>query len=150
MVFSKLPIDTNTQKHFTKNVTIEISYNKLDLVMEQHVDFESLRANGYDVKKLFQDQGWLGYFDILNGPVYTELVKDFRKRCDIITQEDADREYENKSTIAELLRIPNKGIFRTFTPSSGRTSDYVERITQRCYLKEDAEPTNKVSDLKPT
>ncbi|MCI77847.1 hypothetical protein A2U01_0099117, partial [Trifolium medium] len=27
--------------------------------MEQPMDFESLHANGYDVKKLFQDQGWL-------------------------------------------------------------------------------------------
>ncbi|MCI65950.1 hypothetical protein A2U01_0087208, partial [Trifolium medium] len=45
--------------------------------------------------KLFQDQGWLGYFDILNGPVYIQLVKDFWKRCDIITQEEADKEYNN-------------------------------------------------------
>ncbi|MCI23153.1 hypothetical protein A2U01_0044331, partial [Trifolium medium] len=181
-------IDTNTQKHFSKKVTIEIPYEKLDLVLEQLVDFESLQANGFDVKKLFQDQGWLGYFDILNGPVYTQLVKDFWKRCDIITQEEADKEYalkvaenpeKNKgksrtelglrefieteirssctgyevtitqSTIAELLRITNKGIFKTFTPSSGRKSDYVERIAQRCYIKEDDEPTNKVSDLKP-
>ncbi|MCI53275.1 hypothetical protein A2U01_0074521, partial [Trifolium medium] len=54
------------------------------------------RANGFDVKKLFQDQGWLGYFEILNGPVYTQLVKDFLKRCDIITQKEADKEYNNK------------------------------------------------------
>ncbi|MCI17884.1 hypothetical protein A2U01_0039035, partial [Trifolium medium] len=156
VVFSKLPINTNTQKHFANNVTIEIPYEKLDLVLEQPVDFESLRANGFDVKKLFQDQGWLGYFDILNGPVY-----------DIFTQEDADKEYNNKvaenpdknrgksraelglreftetvirsgctgyevvitqTTIAELLRIPNKGIFKTFTPSSGRKSELVPRI----------------------
>ncbi|MCI34271.1 hypothetical protein A2U01_0055489, partial [Trifolium medium] len=96
VVFSKLPIDTNTQKHFSKNVTIEIPYEKLDLVLEQPVNFEGLRANGFDVKKLFQDQGWLGYFDILNGSVYTQLVKDFWKRCDIITQEEADKEYNNK------------------------------------------------------
>ncbi|MCI95141.1 hypothetical protein A2U01_0116439, partial [Trifolium medium] len=44
VVLSKLPIDTNTQKHFSKNVTIEIPYEKLDLVLEQPVDFESLRA----------------------------------------------------------------------------------------------------------
>ncbi|MCI05493.1 hypothetical protein A2U01_0026546 [Trifolium medium] len=110
VVFSKLPIDTNTQKHFSKNVTIEIPYKKLDLVLEQPVDFESLRANCFDVKKLFQDQGWLGYFDILNGPVYTQLVKDFWKRCDVITQEEADREYNNK--VAEDPKN-NKGKSRT-------------------------------------
>ncbi|MCI20899.1 hypothetical protein A2U01_0042062, partial [Trifolium medium] len=96
VVFSELPIITNTQKHFAKNVTIEIPDEKLDLVMEQPVDFESLRANGFDVKKLFQDQGWLGYFDILNEPVFTQLFKDFWKRCDIITQEEADKEYNRK------------------------------------------------------
>ncbi|MCI65890.1 hypothetical protein A2U01_0087148, partial [Trifolium medium] len=56
VVFSELPINTNTHKHFAKNVTIEIPDEKLDLVLEQPVDFESLLANGFDVKKLFQDQ----------------------------------------------------------------------------------------------
>ncbi|MCI35729.1 hypothetical protein A2U01_0056950, partial [Trifolium medium] len=131
---------------------------------------------------------WLGYFDILNGPVYTRLVKDFWKRCDIINQEEADKEYRRKvaedpqnnkgktreelglrkfteteirsgcvgyevtitqSTIAELLRIPNKGIFETFTPTTGRKSNLVKRIAERCYIKGDAEPSNKVSDMKP-
>ncbi|MCI76184.1 hypothetical protein A2U01_0097453, partial [Trifolium medium] len=57
VMFTELPIDTNTGKHFAKNVTIEIPDDKLDLVLEQPMDFESLRANGFDVKKLFQDQG---------------------------------------------------------------------------------------------
>ncbi|MCI34743.1 hypothetical protein A2U01_0055964, partial [Trifolium medium] len=97
VVFSKLPIDTKSQKdYYTKNITIEVSYEKLDLVLEQPVDFESLRANGFDLKKLFEDQGWMNYFDMLNGPVYPVLVKDFWPRCDIFTQEDADREYEFK------------------------------------------------------
>ncbi|MCI44168.1 hypothetical protein A2U01_0065407, partial [Trifolium medium] len=46
-VFKNIPINTTSQKDcFTKNVTIEVPYEKLDLVMEQPVDFESLRANG--------------------------------------------------------------------------------------------------------
>ncbi|MCI90000.1 hypothetical protein A2U01_0111289, partial [Trifolium medium] len=45
IVFTKLPIDTKSQKDcFTKNITISVPYEKLDLVMEQPVDFESLRA----------------------------------------------------------------------------------------------------------
>ncbi|MCI62484.1 hypothetical protein A2U01_0083741, partial [Trifolium medium] len=31
VVFTNLPINTNTQKHFTKNVTIEIPDERLDL-----------------------------------------------------------------------------------------------------------------------
>ncbi|MCI45507.1 cullin-like protein, partial [Trifolium medium] len=74
-VFKNLPINTTSGKScFTKNVTIEVAYEKLDLVMKQPVDFESLRANEYDVKKFFEDQGWMGYFDLINGPVYTVLV----------------------------------------------------------------------------
>ncbi|MCI44670.1 hypothetical protein A2U01_0065909, partial [Trifolium medium] len=82
-VFKNLPINTTSGKTcITKNVTIDIPYNKLDLVMEQPVDFESLRANGCDIKKFFEDQGWMGYFDLINGPVYTVLVKDFWPRCE--------------------------------------------------------------------
>ncbi|MCI63826.1 hypothetical protein A2U01_0085083, partial [Trifolium medium] len=38
----------------------------------------------------------MSYFDLLNGPVYPVMVKDFWPICDIFTQEDADREYEFK------------------------------------------------------
>ncbi|MCI48358.1 hypothetical protein A2U01_0069601, partial [Trifolium medium] len=103
-------------------------------------------------------------------------------RCEVITQEDADKEYafkvaedseknkgksrtdlglreftgtENRSgvtgyevtitqsTITELLKIPNQGIFMTFTPTSGKLSNFVKRIAKKCYLDEDVEPTNK-------
>ncbi|MCI29265.1 NADH-ubiquinone oxidoreductase chain, partial [Trifolium medium] len=155
--------------------------------MEQPVDFESLRANGYDIKKFFGDQGWMGYIDLINGPVYTILVKDFWPRCEVFTQEDADMEYAFKvaedpenntgksrkdlglkeftetkirsgvtdyevtitqSTIAELLKIPNQGIFMTFTSTSGKMSTFIKRIAKKCNENEDAEPTNKASDMK--
>ncbi|MCH80268.1 hypothetical protein A2U01_0001034 [Trifolium medium] len=157
--------------------------------MEQPVDFEGLKANGFDVKKFFEDQGWMGYFEMLNGPVYPILVKDFWPRCDIIEQVDADREYKNKvdedpvnnkgksrsdlglrefketeirsgvsgseiiltqSNIAQMLKLPNTGTFKSFTPATGKKSAYVERIAQECYIEEDATPTNKVRDMKET
>jgi hypothetical protein len=47
-------------------------------VVEKTVDFESLRANGApEVKDVFAVQDVFNYYDILNGPVYPELVKDF-------------------------------------------------------------------------
>ncbi|MCI08586.1 hypothetical protein A2U01_0029663, partial [Trifolium medium] len=110
--------------------------------------------------------------DMLNGPVYTVLVKDFWPRCDVVTQEDADREYANKvaedpennkgkgvtgyevtltqSNIAQVLKLPNQGIFMTFTPTSGKLSNFVSRISKKCYLNETVEPTNKVRDMKDT
>ncbi|MCH97304.1 hypothetical protein A2U01_0018298 [Trifolium medium] len=55
-----------------------------------------------------------------------------------------------QSNIAQLLSLPNKGVFRTFTPTTGKKSPYVKRIAQECYINEEATPTNKVSDMKET
>ncbi|MCI49416.1 hypothetical protein A2U01_0070660, partial [Trifolium medium] len=102
----------------------------------------------------------------------------FWPRCEVFTQEDADKEYAFKvtedpenntgksrkdlglkefteteirsgvtgyevtitqNTIAELLKIPNQGIFMTFTPTSGKMSTFVKRIAKKCYEDEDAE-----------
>ncbi|PNX69079.1 hypothetical protein L195_g064271, partial [Trifolium pratense] len=41
------------------------------------VDFVSLKENGYDVKPYFSAQGWNKYFDMLNGPIYPDLLKKF-------------------------------------------------------------------------
>ncbi|MCI74831.1 hypothetical protein A2U01_0096095, partial [Trifolium medium] len=56
---------------------MDIDYNTFELVIEQPVDFEALRVNGFEVEKFFIDQGWSKFFDILNGLVYPILVKDF-------------------------------------------------------------------------
>ncbi|MCI29726.1 hypothetical protein A2U01_0050935, partial [Trifolium medium] len=52
----------------------------------------------------------MSYFELINGPVYTVLVKDFWPRCEIVEQEDADKEYALK--IAEDPE-KNKGKSRT-------------------------------------
>ncbi|PNX89862.1 hypothetical protein L195_g045984, partial [Trifolium pratense] len=110
-------------------------YEKLELIIEQPVDFESLKANGYDVKKYFENQYWMNFFDILNGPVYTELVKDFWPRCEVVEKEDAEREYKLK--VAENPKV-NKGKSRSelglrdFTETEIRSgvSGFEEVITQ--------------------
>jgi hypothetical protein len=51
-------------------------YDDLQFAVETPVDFESLRVNGFpEVKELYEKQGLMYYFDILNGPTYTELIK---------------------------------------------------------------------------
>ncbi|MCI55467.1 hypothetical protein A2U01_0076718 [Trifolium medium] len=42
---------------FAKGKTMDINYNDFDLVIEQPVDFEALKVNGFDVEKFFIDQG---------------------------------------------------------------------------------------------
>ncbi|MCI30135.1 cullin-like protein, partial [Trifolium medium] len=44
---------------------------------DRMVDFKSLKANDFDVEELFINQGWKRYFEMLNGPIYTKMVKEF-------------------------------------------------------------------------
>jgi len=56
------------------------------------VDFESMKANGFNLKEAFEYQGWLSYFEILNCPTYTNPVKDFWVTTKVFDLEDADKE----------------------------------------------------------
>ncbi|PNX66664.1 cullin-like protein, partial [Trifolium pratense] len=49
----------------------------LTLLPEKMVDFNSLKVNGYDVEPYFASQGWNRYFEMLNGPIYPDLLKHF-------------------------------------------------------------------------
>ncbi|MCI29994.1 hypothetical protein A2U01_0051203, partial [Trifolium medium] len=102
-----LPLNSQSgASFFAKGKTMDINYNDFDLVIEQAVDFEALKVNGFDVEKFFIDQGWSKFFDLLNGPVYPILVKDFWPRCKIVDKVEADREYALK--VAEDVEN-NKG-----------------------------------------
>jgi hypothetical protein len=62
-------------------------YEELQLAVEKPVDFESLRVNGFpSLREAFKKQDLLYYFDVLNGPIYTELVKEFWMKAKIITR----------------------------------------------------------------
>jgi hypothetical protein len=62
-------------------------FEDLQFDVEKPMDFESLRANGFpNVKGLFERQGLMYYFDIVNGPTYTELVKEFWMKASVITR----------------------------------------------------------------
>jgi len=48
----------------------------LKLIKEQVVDFVSLRRNRFNLEHYFEKQGWMTFFDVSDGPCYTNLVKD--------------------------------------------------------------------------
>jgi hypothetical protein len=53
-------------------------YEELTVSIENPVDLESIRVNSFsEVVKHLKRQGLEYYFDILNGPTYIELVKEF-------------------------------------------------------------------------
>jgi hypothetical protein len=69
----------------------------LNLVMEQPVDFDSLEKNHFGVLKYFIERdGSFKYMELLNGPIYPSLVKDFWIRSKVKTVEDYNRELDEK------------------------------------------------------
>ncbi|PNX56869.1 cullin-like protein, partial [Trifolium pratense] len=71
---------------------MEFSESLLTLLPEKMVDFESLKANGFDVKPYFIAQGWDKYFEMLNGPIYPDLLKHFWMKAKVFTKVEAKQE----------------------------------------------------------
>jgi hypothetical protein len=63
-------------------------YDDLNVAIENPVDLEGLRVNGFsEVVDLFKRQGLEYYVDVMNGPTYTELVKEFWMKASVINKE---------------------------------------------------------------
>jgi hypothetical protein len=63
-------------------------YEELTVSIENPVDLESIRVNNFsEVVHLLKRQGLEYYFDILNGPTYIDLVKEFWMKASVITKE---------------------------------------------------------------
>ncbi|KAK2455063.1 hypothetical protein QL285_002551 [Trifolium repens] len=62
--------------------TMTIRENELKLIIEQMVDFKSLRANVHDLKEFFEVQGWIPCFEMLNGLFY-EGEKNARRMVEL-------------------------------------------------------------------
>jgi hypothetical protein len=64
----------------------------MEFLTEKFVDFESLKVNDIDIKDLFYDQQWGNYFDMLNGFVYYDIVKNFWNKAYVFYKFAADEE----------------------------------------------------------
>ncbi|PNX85097.1 hypothetical protein L195_g041163 [Trifolium pratense] len=71
---------------------MEFSESLLTQLLEKMIDFESLKANGFDVKPYFSAQGWDRYFEMLNGPIYPDLLKKFWMKARVFTKVEAKQE----------------------------------------------------------
>jgi len=54
-----------------------IPIESFEVQSESPVDFASLKRNMMDLESLITVQEMFPYFDMLNGPTYVTLVKDF-------------------------------------------------------------------------
>jgi hypothetical protein len=64
----------------------------MEFLTEKFMDFESLKVNDIDIKDLFYDQQWGNYFDMLNGFVYYDIVKNFWNKAYVFDKFAADEE----------------------------------------------------------
>jgi hypothetical protein len=71
---------------------------------ECFIDFESLRVNGVDIQSLFYDQQWGNYFDMCNGFVYYDLIKNFWNKAYVYDKFKADEEVRKKIEKDKTLR----------------------------------------------
>jgi len=85
---------------------------ELNVQVENPVDLLSLAPHGCDLRSIFQAQDLMEYFNMLNGPTYVELVKDFWVRAEVYDEEAANNE--------ELKAVTQDPSFRRKEPRSPR------------------------------
>jgi len=69
-----------------------ISYESFEVQIESPMDFASLKRNGMNLDALMAAQQMVPYFDMLNGPTFVKLVKDFWVRAEVYNLEAAKAE----------------------------------------------------------
>jgi len=87
-----------------KPKTMAIPYESFEVQIESPVDFASLNRNGMDMEALMAAQQLFPYFDMLNGPSYVKLVKDFWVRAEVYDLEAAKAEELQAVTTDPCLR----------------------------------------------
>ena len=85
---SGMQLDTRS-KYKIKPKTMVIPVESFDVQVESLMDFDSLKRNGMNLESLMEAQQLFGYFRMLNGPRYVNLVKDFWVRAEVYDQEAA-------------------------------------------------------------
>jgi len=77
-----LQINTGSS-YVIKPKTMAIPFESFEVQVESLVDFASLKRNGMNLNALMVAQHLFPYFNMLNGPTYVKLVKDFWVRAGV-------------------------------------------------------------------
>ena len=81
-----------------KPLTTTVPIDLLEVQSESPVDFGSLKRNKVDLDAYFNAQKMFEYFDMLNGPTYVNLVKEFWVRAEVCDIESA-KSQENQAVL---------------------------------------------------
>ncbi|KAK2374420.1 hypothetical protein QL285_075384 [Trifolium repens] len=84
--------------------TMDCGRENMEFFPECMVDFESLKANGIDIKDLFYDQQWQNYFEMLNGFIYYDIVRNFWNKASAYDQTAAKEEVRKMIEKNESLK----------------------------------------------
>ena len=87
-----------------KPKTMAIPYDSFEVQIESSVDFASLARNGMNMNALMVAQQMFPYFEMLNGPTYLTLVKEFWVRAEVYDLEAAKAEELQAVTKDSSLR----------------------------------------------
>jgi hypothetical protein len=103
-------IDLNSQASFIDTPkSNDCGRDAMEFLTEKFIDFESLKLNGIDVQSLFYDQQWSNYFDMLNGFVYYDIVKNLWNKATVFDEFKAEEEVRqlvaNDKTLKGKTRV---------------------------------------------
>jgi len=88
---SGLQINT-VSSYVIKPKTMAIPFEAFEVQVESPVDFASLKRNEMNLDALMAAQKMFPYFNMLNGPTYVKLVKDFWIRAEVYDLDAAKAE----------------------------------------------------------
>jgi len=97
---SKQASGSNSSNLHIKPKTMAIPLESFEVQSESLVDFASLNRNGMEMDALIAAQQMFPYFEMLNGPTFVTLVKDFWLRAEVYDV-DAAKDEELKVVIKD-------------------------------------------------
>jgi len=80
---------SSQSRYSLKPVTVPLPIDSLVVQVESPVDFSSLKRNKVDMNALISAQKMAGYFQMLNGPTYVNMVKEFWIRAEVFDVDSA-------------------------------------------------------------
>jgi len=91
-----------------KPKTMRVQKEDLDVQVESSMDFVALTRQGVDITSYMLTQQLVGYFGMMNGHTYEELVKDFWVRAEVYDREAAKMEEFEKIEEDETMKGKTK------------------------------------------
>jgi len=91
---------TSDSGFMIKPRTMSIPLESFEVQVESPVDFASLKKNGMNLDAEINAQQMSEYFNMLNGPTYSKLVKDFWSRAEVYDM-DAAKDEEDEAVIRD-------------------------------------------------